>query len=107
MVIPNLYSMSETNTDETLNSEQSIKKIDILFDFEANKQTVLDAEFDKNIVCVCGSCDLVLENNGEKESLILNNHKKTVHLNKNIQAELKNYTPATKIVVEYLGDINE
>ena len=59
----NLYSMLETNTDETLNSKQSTKKIDILFDLETNKQTVLDTEFDKNIVCVCGSCDLLLENN--------------------------------------------
>ena len=56
--------------------------------------------------CVCGSCDLLLENNGEKESLTLNDYKKTVHLNKNIQAELKNYTKDTRVVVQYLGDIN-
>lgn len=102
----NLYSMLETNTDETLNSKQSTKKIDILFDLETNKQTVLDTEFDKNIVCVCGSCDLLLENNGKKESLTLNDHKKTVHLNKNIQAELKNYTSDARVFVQYLGENN-
>lgn len=100
----NLYSMLKTNTDETLNSKQSTKKIDILFDLETNKQTVLDTEFDKNIVCVCGSCDL--ENNGEKESLTLNDHKITVHLNKNIQAELKNYTKDARVVVQYFGENN-
>ena len=103
----NLYSMSETNTDETLNSKQSTKKIDILFDLEVDKQTILDAEFDKNIVCVCGSCDLLLEKNGEKESLTLNDHKITVHLNKNIQAELKNYTSDARVFVQYLGEFNE
>ena len=102
----NLYSKFETNTDETLNSKQSTKKIDILFDLATNKQTVLDTEFDKNIVCVCGSCDLLLENNGEKESLTLNDHKITVHLNKNIQAELKNYTKDARVVVQYFGENN-
>ena len=62
--------------------------------------------FDKNIVCVCGSCDLLLENNGKKESLTLNDHKKTVHLNKNIQAELKNYTNDARVVVQYFGENN-
>lgn len=102
----NLYSMLETNTDETLNSKQSTKKIDILFDLKADKQTILDSEFDKNIVCVCGSCDLLLENNCEKESLTLNDHKITVHLNKNIQAELKNYTSDARVFVQYLGENN-
>lgn len=102
----NLYSMFETNTDETLNSKQSTKKIDILFDFGADKHTILDTEFDKNVVCVCGSCDLLLENNGEKDSITLNNHKKTVHLNKNIQAELKNYTSDARVFVQYLGENN-
>ena len=100
----NLYSVLATNTDETLNSKQSTKKIDILFDLETNKQTVLDTESDKNIVCVCGSCDLLLEKNGEKDSLTLNEHKKTIHLNKNIQAELKNYTKDARVVVQYLGE---
>ena len=98
----NLYSMLETNTDETLNSKQSTKKIDILFELGADKRTILDADFDKNIVCVCGSCDLLLENNGEKASLTLNDHKITVHLNKNIQAELKNYTKDARVFVQYL-----
>lgn len=102
----NLYSKLETDTDETLNSKQSIKKIDILFDLKVDKQTILDSEFDKNIVCVCGSCDLLLENNGEKESLTLNDHKITVHLNKNIQAELKNYTSDARVFVQYLGENN-
>lgn len=104
--MPNLYSMSETNTDETLNSEQNIKKIDILFDLEADKQTILDTEFDKNIVCVCGSCDLLLENNNEKETLTLNNHKVTINLKKDIKAELKNYTEDARVFIQYLGENN-
>jgi hypothetical protein len=48
-----------------------------------------------------------LENNGEKESLTLNDHKKTVHFNKNIQAELKNYTKDARVVVQYFGEIYE
>ena len=100
----NLYSMFETNTDETLNSKQSTKKIDILFDLETNKQTVLDTEFDKNVVCVCGSCDLLLENNGEKDSITLNNHKVTIHLDKDVKAELQNFTSEAKVVVQYLGE---
>ena len=98
--------MLETNTDETLNSKQSTKKIDILFGLETNKQTVLDTEFDKNIVCVCGSCDLLLENNGEKESRTLTDYNTTVQLNKNIQAESKNYTKDTRVVVQYFGENN-
>lgn len=105
-MMTNLYSMLETNTDETLNSKQSTKKIDLLFDLETNKQTVLDAEFDKNIVCVCGSCDLLLEDNGQKEIVTLNNHSVTIHLNKNIRAELKNCTKDARIVVQYFGENN-
>ena len=102
----NLYSMLETNTDKTINPKQSTKKIDILFDSEADRHTILDAEFDKNIVCVCGSCDLLLENNGEKVTVTLNDHKITTHLNKNIRAELKNCTKDARIVVQYFGENN-
>ena len=102
----NLYSMLETNTDETLNSKQSTKKIDILFDLETNKQTVLDTEFDKNIVCVCGSCDLLLENNGEKDVITISHPSVTIRVKRNTNIELRNYTSATKIVIEYLGENN-
>ena len=101
-----LYSEFETNTDESLKPNQSTKKIDIIFDLETNKNTVLDSEYSKNIVCVCGSCDLLLENNGEKDSITLNDHKVTIYLKKDIKAELKNYTKDAKLVIQYLGENN-
>lgn len=102
----NLYSILETNTVKTLNPKQSTEKIDILFDLEADRHTILDSEFDKNIIGGCGSCDLILKNNGQKEIVPLNNHSVTTHLNKNIRAELKNYTNDAKVFVEYLEKIN-
>ena len=101
-----LYSKFETNTDESSKPNQSTKKIDIIFDLETNKNTVLDSEYSKNIVCVCGSCDLLLENNGEKDSITLNDHKVTINLKKDIKAELKNYTKDARLVVQYLGENN-
>lgn len=103
----NLYSVLETNTNETLSSKQTTKKIDILFDLEADKQTILDAEFDKNIICVCGSCDLLLEGNEQKEAVTLNNHKVTINLKRDIKAELKNCTSDARVVVQYFGEIYE
>lgn len=102
----NLYSMLETNTDETFNSKQSTKKIDILFDIKPDKQTVLDSKFDKNIVCICGSCDLLLNNNSEKETVTLNDHKITLNLKKDIKAELKNCTREARVLIQYLGGNN-
>ena len=100
----NLYNTFETNTDKT--KSQNTKKVDILFGLEAGKYIILDTEFDKNIVCVCGSCDLLLENNNQKETVTLNNYNVTIHLSKDVKTELKNYTKETKIVVEYLGENN-
>ncbi len=49
---------------------------------------------------------MIETNNGEKETVTLNNHKITVHLNKNIQAELKNYTNYARVFIQYFGDAN-
>ena len=98
----NLYSMFETNIDETLDSKQNTKKVDILFDLEGESYKIFDSEFGKNIVCVCGSCDLCLENNGRKEIITLDNPRKTIHLNKDIKVKLQNYTNETRIFIQYL-----
>lgn len=103
----NLYSMLETNTDETKNLERRLERTEILFDLQGESYKISDTKLDKNIICVCGSCDLVLENNDKKDVITINHPSVTIRVEQDTNIELRNYTSATKIVIEYLGDINE
>ena len=73
-----LYSMLETNTDETKNLEKKLERTEVLFDLETHRHTDFDTEFDENIICDCGSYDLSLESNGKRETITLNNHKNRI-----------------------------
>lgn len=102
----NLYSMLETNTDGTKNLERKLERTEILFDLQGESYKISDTEWDKNIICVCGSCGLVLENNGEKDVITISHPSVTIRVKRNTNIELRNYTSATKIVIEYLGENN-
>ena len=77
----NLYSLLEISIGETLNSKQSTKNVDFIFDLAVGNQKITDVEFDKNNVFAC-----------------LNNAK---------QSKLKNYTKDARVVVQYFGEIYE
>lgn len=84
-----------------------INRVEILFDLIGSNYKLKDTTFIKNIVLVSGQCDLLLTNNLEEKIVSLIDISKTIQIEKNINVELKSYTPETKIVIEYIGENNE
>jgi hypothetical protein len=97
-----LHSRHEINKDETKN--QDTKKVEVLFDLKGDCYAISDTELCRNITCISGSCDLHMEKAGEKDTIALNSPIVVIRLEKGTNAEQKNYTPDTKVVVEYLGE---
>lgn len=64
--------------------------IDILFDLDGNSHKVSHSELSKNVICVSGSCDLFMQNNGKNKIITLNKPHVTVHIEKDTDIELKN-----------------
>ena len=100
-----MYRIFATNTQEQKNHK--INRVEILFDLIGSNYKLKDTTFIKNIVLVSGQCDLLLTNNLEEKIVSLIDISKTIQIEKNINVELKSYTPETKIVIEYIGENNE
>jgi len=99
-----LYQLLKTNSNKANNHK--VKRVEILFNLKGNTYEIKDTINTKNIVCIYGSCELQLTNDINIEKVCLDNIDKTAQIDSNIRIELKNYTDATKIVIEYLGKTN-
>jgi len=96
-----LYKIIETNTDVTKNNET--RRVEILLDLKGEIYKINDKDSAKEIVCACGSCEVCLKKDRKQETVTLSDYNKTIHVDKNISVELRNYTKDTRIVVEYWG----
>lgn len=101
----NLYEIQERNLIKSKN--QTIKKVDFLFELEKDLYCIHDIESIKKIKCVSGSCDLTLEREGLVETVTLDNPSMTVRIDKNIFVEISNYDKQTKITIEYIESESE
>ena len=101
----NMYKIIKTNTDK--NENYNYKKIDVLINLTGNEYDNIDSGFYRNIICVCGSCDLHIEKSGRKEVIKLNQPNKTIKLGKDVSAKLINYIADTRVVIEYYEENNE
>jgi len=97
--MPVLYEISDINTK---NTNECIKKVDILFDLTGEKYILNDTNFCKQLMCVKGSCDIKLQNGKDIEYVTLNNPLSTLKIDKNIGIELSKYNSDTKISIQYL-----
>jgi len=102
-IMTKLFNISETHDNNHLRYK-NIKKVDVLYELEGDSYKIADMEHFKTFVCVSGSCDFCFEKDGITEQISLENGTNKVETGQGICVEIKNYTPKTKIVVNYLED---
>lgn len=82
--------------------KEQIKKIEIWFDLKTDKHKIKDTTYTKNIVCLNGSCTILLDKNNE--SFVLNETNKYIDIPKNIDVEIADITKDAKIFIAYCAD---
>ena len=79
----------------------TIKKVDLLLDLTSESYEIEDTFCCKEIVCVCGNCDLVISS-VEKEVIELSaNQTKFITIEKGYVLKIANPSKDLKVVVTY------
>lgn len=95
-----------------------IKRVYYIFDTLPEKDRGKHAHknLEQLIIIVNGSCEFVLDDGKEKQSIILNRPDKALYIGKNIWREMKNFSYGAKLMVlasdyyderEYIRDYND
>lgn len=80
--------------------EVEIKKVDILFDLAGESYQINDMTCLKQIVCICGTCDVVVAD----KITSLNKQGMSIDINKGANAEIINYSNDVKLAVTYFEE---
>ena len=93
----NLYKIKDTNSE--IDNEKQIKKIDVIYDLK-DGYTISDTD-NKNIVCICGYCEMLLQKNEVSQTIFLNSPNKTIQVKKNVLVKFLNPSKDLKIGIEH------
>ena len=93
-----LYQIKKTNN--TANIKKQIKKIDCIYEL-FDKIYEIPAEYNKNIVCLNGFCELQLTKDNKTQKKLLNSPNETIEVQENVYIEIINFSKDLKIVIEY------
>ena len=63
-----------------------------------------DTKRGKTITCICGTCDLLIEDSNSKKNVVLNSTNNSIEVKEGVKSKIINCSQDTKINLKYHND---